>query len=67
MAKTKTTRRADTSREAHASDPATAYARAVVGDNIANFRGFPHMPGNDRAFAYVVGESGENDAGSFFN
>jgi uncharacterized phage protein (TIGR02218 family) len=36
-------------------------------DNIANFRGFPHMPGNDRAFAYVVGESGENDGGSFFN
>jgi uncharacterized phage protein (TIGR02218 family) len=36
-------------------------------DNIENFRGFPHMPGNDRAFAYVVGESGENDGGSFFN
>jgi uncharacterized phage protein (TIGR02218 family) len=36
-------------------------------DNIANFRGFPHMPGNDRAFAYVVGESGDNDGGSFFN
>jgi len=36
-------------------------------DNVANFRGFPHMPGNDRAFAYVVGESGENDGGSFFN
>jgi uncharacterized phage protein (TIGR02218 family) len=36
-------------------------------DNIANFRGFPHMPGNDRAFAYVVGDSGENDGGSFFN
>jgi uncharacterized phage protein (TIGR02218 family) len=36
-------------------------------DNVANFRGFPHMPGNDRAFAYVVGESGENDGGSFFS
>ena len=36
-------------------------------DNVANFRGFPHMPGNDRAFAYVVGESGENDGKSFFN
>ena len=36
-------------------------------DNVANFRGFPHMPGNDRAFAYVAGESGENDGGSFFN
>jgi uncharacterized phage protein (TIGR02218 family) len=36
-------------------------------DNTVNFRGFPHMPGNDRAFAYVVGESGQNDGGSFFN
>jgi uncharacterized phage protein (TIGR02218 family) len=35
--------------------------------NGVNFRGFPHMPGNDRAFSYVVGESGENDGGSFFN
>jgi uncharacterized phage protein (TIGR02218 family) len=35
-------------------------------DNVVNFRGFPHMPGNDRAFAYVVGETGENDGGSFF-
>jgi uncharacterized phage protein (TIGR02218 family) len=36
-------------------------------DNIVNFRGFPHMPGNDRTFAYVVNETGENDGGSFFN
>ncbi|PYE86922.1 DUF2163 domain-containing protein [Phyllobacterium leguminum] len=35
--------------------------------NAANFRGFPHMPGADKAFSYVVGESGENDGGSFFN
>lgn len=35
-------------------------------DNVTNFRGFPHMPGNDRAFAYVVGDTGENDGGSFF-
>ena len=35
--------------------------------NGDNFRGFPHMPGNDRAFAYVTGESGEHDGGSFFN
>lgn len=35
--------------------------------NVANFRGFPHMPGNDKAFSYVVGQSGENDGGSFFN
>lgn len=34
--------------------------------NGPNFRGFPHMPGNDRAFSYVVGQSGENDGGSFF-
>ncbi|ESR22802.1 DUF2163 domain-containing protein [Lutibaculum baratangense] len=36
-------------------------------DNLMNFRGFPHMPGNDRAFGYVAGESGEHDGGSFFN
>ena len=36
-------------------------------DNIVHFRGFPHMPGNDKAFSYVVGDSGENDGGSFFN
>jgi len=36
-------------------------------DNVLNFRGFPHMPGNDRAFSYVVGQTGENDGGSFFS
>jgi len=35
--------------------------------NADNFRGFPHMPGNDVAFSYVVGEDGDNDGGSFFN
>ncbi len=35
-------------------------------DNVPNFRGFPHMPGTDRAFSYVVGQTGENDGGSFF-
>lgn len=35
--------------------------------NGPNFRGFPHMPGNDKAFSYVVGDSGDNDGGSFFN
>lgn len=35
--------------------------------NADNFRGFPHMPGNDVAFSYVVGEDGRNDGGSFFN
>jgi hypothetical protein len=34
MAKTKKTRRADTSREAHASDPVSAYARAVGAGSI---------------------------------
>lgn len=40
--------------------------RAKFGNGV-NFRGFPHMPGNDRAFGYVAGESGEHDGGSFFN
>jgi len=35
-------------------------------DNVANFRGFPHMPGTDKAYSYVVGDTGENDGGSFF-
>ena len=35
--------------------------------NAVNFRGFPHMPGTDRAFSYVVGQTGENDGGSFFS
>jgi uncharacterized phage protein (TIGR02218 family) len=29
--------------------------------NILNFRGFPHIPGNDFAFSYPVpGDSGNN-------
>lgn len=47
-------------------DKAFATCRAKFA-NGANYRGFPHMPGNDRAFSYVVGQSGENDGGSFFN
>lgn len=35
-------------------------------DNAANFRGFPHMPGNDFALS-VAKKSGPNDGGSFFN
>jgi uncharacterized phage protein (TIGR02218 family) len=31
-------------------------------DNIANFRGFPHMPGNDFALSYPVSD-GSNDGG----
>ncbi len=33
--------------------------------NLLNFRGFPHMPGDDWAGAYVSGE-GEYDGGSLF-
>jgi uncharacterized phage protein (TIGR02218 family) len=32
-------------------------------DNTVNFRGFPHIPGRDAAFAYAR-ESGHNDGGS---
>ncbi len=35
-------------------------------DNIANFRGFPHISGNDFALG-VAKSSEENDGGSFFN
>lgn len=35
-------------------------------DNVANFRGFPHMPGNDFALSTVKRDQ-ENDGGSFFN
>jgi uncharacterized phage protein (TIGR02218 family) len=31
-------------------------------DNVANFRGFPHMPGNDFALSYPT--RGENDGGA---
>lgn len=34
--------------------------------NIANFRGFPHMPGTDRALAYPSQGNGEQDGGSLF-
>ena len=33
--------------------------------NLINFRGFPHMPGNDAAFSYVTTEQA-HDGGSFF-
>ena len=33
-------------------------------ENIANFRGFPHMPGNDFALSYPA-PGGVNDGGSF--
>jgi uncharacterized phage protein (TIGR02218 family) len=34
--------------------------------NIANFRGFPHMPGNDRVIAYPSALAPAMDGGSFF-
>jgi uncharacterized phage protein (TIGR02218 family) len=33
--------------------------------NAANHRGFPHMPGNDEAMAFVRKDA-KNDGGSFF-
>ena len=35
-------------------------------DNIINFRGFPHMPGNDRVIAYPSSLAPAMDGGSFF-
>jgi uncharacterized phage protein (TIGR02218 family) len=35
-------------------------------DNIVNFRGFPHMPGNDRVIAYPSSLAPTMDGGSFF-
>jgi uncharacterized phage protein (TIGR02218 family) len=34
--------------------------------NILNFRGFPHMPGNDRVIAYPSSLAPALDGGSFF-
>lgn len=34
--------------------------------NIVNFRGFPHMPGNDRVIAYPGRQNQAMDGGSFF-
>jgi len=34
--------------------------------NIVNFRGFPHMPGNDRVIAYPSALAPAMDGGSFF-
>lgn len=35
--------------------------------NIENFRGFPHMPGNDFVVSYPVRGEGQNDGGSLSN
>lgn len=34
--------------------------------NIVNFRGFPHMPGNDKVVSYPSSRSAAMDGGSFF-
>ncbi len=46
-------------------DKSTSTCKAKF-DNIANFRGFPHMPGNDRVIAYPKPGSQAMDGGSFF-
>jgi hypothetical protein len=35
-------------------------------DNIANFRGFPHMPGNDVVTSYPAQGDANMDGGSLF-
>jgi uncharacterized phage protein (TIGR02218 family) len=46
-------------------DKSPETCRAKFG-NIANFRGFPHMPGNDRVIAYPSALAPAMDGGSFF-
>jgi len=36
-------------------------------DNVGNFRGFPHIPGNDFAVSYPNSDDPANDGGSLFN
>lgn len=45
-------------------DKTFAACRAKFG-NVANFRGFPHLPGNDQVFSYVTGGA-RLDGGSLF-
>lgn len=35
-------------------------------DNVPNFRGFPHIPGNDFAVSYPNSDDPDNDGGSLF-
>lgn len=35
--------------------------------NVANFRGFPHIPGNDFAVSYPNSDDSQNDGGSLFS
>lgn len=46
-------------------DKSTLSCQSKFG-NIVNFRGFPHMPGNDRVIAYPNSRSQAMDGGSFF-
>ena len=36
-------------------------------DNVVNFRGFPHMPGNDFAVSYPNTDDTNTDGASLFN
>jgi uncharacterized phage protein (TIGR02218 family) len=36
-------------------------------DNIANYRGFPHIPGNDYAISYPNSDDPPMDGSSLFN
>lgn len=44
----------------------TAASCAAKFSNIVNFRGFPHMPGNDRIIAYPSAATPAMDGGSLF-
>lgn len=52
----------DTFRIVAGCDKAFATCKAKF-SNVANFRGFPHLPGNDDAYGYVT-EDGEFDGGA---
>lgn len=55
----------DTVRIVAGCDKSPASCRTKFG-NIVNFRGFPHMPGNDRVIAYPSSLAPNMDGGSFF-
>jgi uncharacterized phage protein (TIGR02218 family) len=46
-------------------DKSAATCRQKFG-NLVNFRGFPHMPGNDLVFSYPSASAPTMDGGSFF-
>jgi uncharacterized phage protein (TIGR02218 family) len=55
----------DTFTIAAGCDKTAATCRAKFA-NLANFRGFPQMPGTDRVLSYPTGDDGAEDGGSFF-